>query len=195
MCDIERDGAEAELIRHLEASRRIRGVRLRTHPDDSDTAAFRAGYKALGRLGLSYELNASPGKLMSGRAVAQTYPDIQMILGHAGFPVERSPEYFELWRREISALAEVENVACKISGFASVDHGWSVESLKPWVLQCIEAFGVDRAMFGTNWPVDVLYAPYVEQVDAWRRIISEAGFSRREQEQLLYRNAERLYGI
>jgi predicted TIM-barrel fold metal-dependent hydrolase len=195
MCDLEGHDAEAELIRHLEASPRVRGVRLRGHPDNSDSPAFKAGYVALGRLGLSYELNASPGKLMAGRAVAKAYPDTQMILGHAGYPVARTAEYFKLWRHEISAVAEVDNVACKISGFASVDHSWSVESLRPWVLHCIEAFGVDRSMFGTNWPVDVLYAPYMEQVDAWRRIISDAGFSRHEQEQLLYGNAERLYQI
>ena len=50
-------------------------------------------------------------------------------------------------------------------------------------------------MFGTNWPVDILYATYLEQTDAYRTIIAEAGFSREEQEGMLYRNAERLYRI
>ena len=122
-------------------------------------------------------------------------PDVQVILGHTGNPLARDADYFDTWRREISALAEAPNVACKISGLGMGDHDWTVDSIRPWVLHTIEAFGPDRAMFGTNWPVDVLFAPYIEQVDAYRTIIAEAGFSPDEQANLLYRNAERLYRI
>ncbi|HSO28457.1 MAG TPA: amidohydrolase family protein [Candidatus Sulfomarinibacteraceae bacterium] len=194
-CDIEKDGAEAELDRHLAASPRVRGIRIRAHPDDPDTAAFKRGYAAMGTRGLSYELNASPGKLLSGRDVAKANPKIQVILGHAGFPVQRDAEYFAQWKKEMSALAEAENVACKISGFGMADNKWTIDSIRPWVLHCIEAFGVDRSMFGTNWPVDILYATYLEQVDAYRVIVAEAGFSRADQEKMLYRNAETFYKI
>jgi predicted TIM-barrel fold metal-dependent hydrolase len=194
-CDIEKDNAEAELDRHLAASPRVRGVRIREHPSDPDTAAFKKGYAAMGARGLSYELNASPGKLISGRDVAKANPDVQVILGHAGFPVQRDAEYFELWKKEMSALGEAENVACKISGFGMADNHWTIDSIRPWVLHCIEAFGVDRSMFGSNWPVDILYATYMEQIDAYRRIIAEAGFSRDDQEKMLHRNAQRFYRI
>ena len=194
-CDIEADGAEAELDRHVAASPRVRGVRIRAHPDDPDTAAFKKGYAAMGARGLSYELNASPGKLLSGRDVAVANPDVQVILGHAGFPVQRDAAYFELWKSEMSALGKAENVACKISGFGMADNKWTIESIRPWVLHCIEAFGVDRSMFGTNWPVDILYATYLEQVDAYRTIIADAGFSRGDQEKMLHRNAQRFYRI
>lgn len=194
-CDIEKDGAEAELDRHLAASSRVRGVRIRAHPDDPDTAAFKRGYAALGSRGLSYELNASPGKLISGRDVAKAYPETQVILGHAGFPVQRDPDYFHQWQTEMSALAEAENVACKISGFGMADNGWTVASIRPWVMHCIEAFGPDRSMFGTNWPVDILYATYLEQVDSYRLILEEAGFSREDQEKMFHRNAEKFYRI
>jgi predicted TIM-barrel fold metal-dependent hydrolase len=195
MCDIRLPGAERELVRHLEASPRVRGVRIRDHPDDADDAAFRTGYRALGRHGLSYELNVSPGVLGRAAALARAVPDVRMIVGHAGFPVRRDPDYAALWRREMAALASSDHVSCKVSGFATVDHRWSVESLRPWVLTCIELFGTDRVMFGTDWPVASLFSTYLEQVDAWRRIIAEAGFSRHEQEQLLFRNAERIYRI
>lgn len=193
-CDLERDGAEQELERHL-AYANVRGVRIRAHPDDPDSAAFRAAYAALARHGLSYELNASPGKLLSGRDVARRVPEVKVVLGHAGFPVERTTEYFEWWRSEISGLAEADNVACKISGLGMVDHDWTIDSIRPWVLQCIEAFGTDRAMFGTNWPVDLLYSSYLRQIDAYRTIIAQAGLSRDDQEKLLFRNAEKFYRI
>ncbi|MBA2701857.1 MAG: amidohydrolase family protein [Chloroflexi bacterium] len=194
-CDIEQPDGPAQLERHLEASTLVRGVRIRAHPDDTDNPAFRAGYQALGRHGLSYELNASPGKLLSGRDVAGAYPDVQVILGHAGFPVQRDDAYFETWKTEISGLAEAANVACKVSGFGMADNRWTIESIRPWVLHCIEAFGPERIMFGTNWPVDILYATYLEQTDAYRSIIAEAGFSREEQAAMLSGNAERFYAI
>lgn len=193
-CDLQRDGAEAQLARHA-AFKNTRGVRIREHPDDPAAPAFRRAYAALEKHGFSYELNASPGKLLSGRDVAKANPRIQVILGHAGFPLERTREYYERWRREISALAEAPNVACKISGLGMVDHDWTVESIRPWVLHCVEAFGVDRAMFGTNWPVDILYSTYLRQIDAYRTILVDAGLSTTDQEKLLYRNAERLYRI
>jgi predicted TIM-barrel fold metal-dependent hydrolase len=170
-------------------------VRIREHPSDPDTAAFQKGYKALGTRHLSYELNASPGKLLSGRDVAAANPDVQVILGHAGFPVQRDDDYFQLWRSEISALAEVEHVTAKVSGFGMADNSWTIDSIRPWVLHMIEAFGPDRSMFGTNWPVDILYATYLEQTDAYRTILVEAGFSREDQEKMLFRNAERFYRI
>ncbi|HEX6868093.1 MAG TPA: amidohydrolase family protein, partial [Candidatus Limnocylindrales bacterium] len=194
-CDIEADDGEAQLDRHLAASDLVRGVRIRAHPDDPDTAAFKRGYAALGARGLSYELNASPGKLLSGRDVAAANPGVQVILGHAGFPVQRDDEYFGLWKSEISQLAEVEHVAAKVSGFGMADNHWTIDSIRPWVLHMIDAFGPDRIMFGTNWPVDILYATYLEQTDAYRLILAEAGFSRGEQESMLSRNAERFYRI
>jgi predicted TIM-barrel fold metal-dependent hydrolase len=194
-CDIEQDDGEEQLDRHLAASDLVRGVRIRAHPDDPDTAAFKRGYAALGARGLSYELNASPGKLLNGRAVAAANPGVAVILGHAGFPVQRDDDYFRQWKSEISQLAEVDHVAAKVSGFGMADNRWTIDSIRPWVLHMIEAFGPTRIMFGTNWPVDILYATYMEQVDAYRSIIAEAGFSRDEQEGMLYRNAERFYRI
>ena len=193
-CDLGADDAEAQLERHMEASALMRGVRIRVHPDEHGEA-FTRGYRALGRLRLSYDLNASPGKLLAGRATARAFSEVQVILCHAGFPTQRDDDYFDLWRGEMSAFAEADNVACKISGLGMVDHDWTVQSLRKWVLHCVEAFGVERCMFGTNWPVDILYATYLEQVDAYRVILAEAGFSRQDQEQLLYRNAERFYRI
>jgi predicted TIM-barrel fold metal-dependent hydrolase len=195
MCDISRPGSERELERHLEASPRVRGIRLRAHPDDTGAIAFQAGYRALGRLGLSYELNASPGVLGLAARFAASYPDVRLIVGHAGFPMQRDAEYMTRWRTEMAELARLEHAACKVSGFATVDHDWTVDSLRPWVLSCIELFGTDRVMFGTDWPVASLFATYMETVDAWRRIVSDVGLSRKEQERVLYRNAERIYSL
>ena len=195
MCDIGQPDAERALARHLAASARVRGVRLRDHPDDPYAGSFQDGYRALARYGLSYELNVSPGALGRAAEFIGARPDVPVLIGHAGFPVRRDPGYFATWRKEMTALAEIDHVACKVSGFATVDHNWSIDSLRPWVLACIELFGTGRIVFGTDWPVASLFATYLETVDAWRRIIDEAGLSRAEQEAMLFRNAERLYAI
>jgi predicted TIM-barrel fold metal-dependent hydrolase len=187
--------AEDELDRHQAASALVRGVRPPVRPDDPASGEVRGAFRALQRRGLSWELNATPDALPAGRAMAAAFPEVQVILGNAGFPLERTPAYFERWRGEIRALAALDNVACKVSGLASVDHAWTVASLRPWVLAIIDAFGAERVMFGSNWPVDGLYAPYIEQVDAWRRILIDAGCTREEQARLLHGNAERLYRI
>jgi predicted TIM-barrel fold metal-dependent hydrolase len=187
--------AADEFDRHLAASGRVRGVRPSVRPDDPAPTEVRAAFRALRQRGLSWELNATPDALPAGRRMAEAFPDVQVILGNAGFPLERTAAYFDHWRTEIQALATLGNVACKVSGLASVDHAWTVESLRPWVLAVIDAFGVDRVMFGSNWPVDGLYASYIEQIDAWRRIVVDAGCSQDEQAWLLHGNAERFYAI
>jgi predicted TIM-barrel fold metal-dependent hydrolase len=191
-CDMEDADARGLLERHLETSALVRGVRPRRHPLEPSTN-FLHTYAVLGRLGLSYELNASPGRILSGRDCALRFPDVQVILGHAGYPLRRDHDYFETWKRDIAQLGGCENVACKVSGLGMADHAWTIDSIRPWVLRCIDAFGPDRIMFGTNWPVDILYASYLELTDAYRVIVAEAGFSRDDQAAMLSGNAQRFY--
>ena len=91
-------------------------------------------------------------------ALAHAYPDVLIILNHAGMPVDRDEEGLRLWRRGMQQLATADNVVVKISGLGTVDPKWTVESIRPFVLQTIEAFGVARSMFASNFPVDKLSA-------------------------------------
>jgi len=193
--DVTKPGAAALLERHAAASPRVRGLRPRAHPEDWRTPAFAEAMTALGRMGLSYELSTSPGTLLAGRDAARAFPETQVMLGHTGLPVRRDREYFDLWRAEMTELGREPNIACKVSGLGMFDHGWTVDSITPWVLHAIDAFGPDRIVFGTNWPVDLVFSSYLRQVDAWRWVIARAGFSRAEQDAMLNGNARRLYRI
>jgi predicted TIM-barrel fold metal-dependent hydrolase len=84
-------------------------------------------------------------------------------------------------------------VVVKISGLGQSDHRWTVDRLRPWVLECIDAFGTERAFFGTNWPVDRLYSSYGDVLDAYRAIIQD--FTTQEQHALLHGNAERVFRL
>jgi predicted TIM-barrel fold metal-dependent hydrolase len=192
-CDLRADDAAATLEAHLAASPLTRSVRSR--PDLPADVRFRRGLRAAASLGLSYELSQSPGGLIDGLQLAFAMPDLQLIVGHAGLPRRRDVAYQALWRREMRMLAQAPNVAVKISGLPMADHSWTVESIRPWVLDTIDAFGVERCMFGTNWPVDSLFSSYTRLVDAYRLVISGAGLTIAEQSATLHGNAERLYGI
>jgi predicted TIM-barrel fold metal-dependent hydrolase len=73
------------------------------------------------------------------------------------------------------------------------DHRWTVESLRPYVLETIEAFGVDRCMFASNFPIDGLHSSYGALWQAYAETVADA--SAAEREALFLRNAERYYRI
>jgi predicted TIM-barrel fold metal-dependent hydrolase len=93
----------------------------------------------------------------------------------------------------MAAAAKSAHVVCKISGLGMCDNVWTVDSFRPWVLGCVEAFGVERCVMGTNWPVDRLYSSYGDVLNAYEQIVAD--FSPTEQEALFSKNAERIFGI
>jgi predicted TIM-barrel fold metal-dependent hydrolase len=108
--------------------------------------------------------------------------------------VDRSSvEGFRAWREGMRALAACPNVAVKISGLAMFDHQWSVESFRPYVLETIDTFGCERAMFASNFPVDRLFATYEGLWNAYLSIVQD--LSDTEIDALVKSNAERIYRI
>lgn len=190
--DLASEGARADLERHGEHAN-MRGIRNFVQGEDLLTPEFRRGLQALSDLGFSYDLNSTWEGMGEARQAAELFGDLQFILGHCGVPMERTAEYFDAWRAGMATLAGAPNVACKISGLGMTDHSWTVESIRPWVLECIEVFGVERCMFGSNWPVDSLYSSYRAVVEAYRQITAD--FSADERSALFRRNAEHYYKV
>jgi predicted TIM-barrel fold metal-dependent hydrolase len=184
--------AAAIIERHLEFAN-FRGVRDFGEGDYPLDDRWRAGFAHLERHDLVACLDSSPQTYGQIKSLAGAFPNIVISLDHAGFPRQRDDEYFEMWKRELVDLAEAPNVVIKISGLGMCDNDWTVESLRPWVMTCIEAFGVERSFFGTNWPVDRLYSSYPDVVDAYAEIISDFGHD--EQVALFSGNAERIFRI
>jgi predicted TIM-barrel fold metal-dependent hydrolase len=138
-------------------------------------------------------LDSSPETYGSIKDLAGAFPDIVISLDHAGFPRQRDAEYYAMWKRELTSLAEAPNVVIKISGLGMCDPDWTVESWRPWVETSIESFGTERSFFGTNWPVDRLYSSYGDVLDAYWELI--AGYSPDEKTALWSGNAERIFRI
>jgi predicted TIM-barrel fold metal-dependent hydrolase len=202
--DLSQPGVQAVLEGHM-AYANTRGIRqiLNRHPDSLynyvqqdylHDEAWRRNFGLLARYGLSFDLQLYPSQMADAAALAREHPDTLLILNHAGMFVDRdSVEGYRAWRDGLRLLASCENVVVKISGLAMFDHHWTVESLRPYVLETIDAFGVERAMFASNFPVDRLFGTYSALWRAYAAIV--AGASSEERDALFRTNAQRCYRI
>ena len=98
-----------------------------------------------------------------------------------------------MWKRGMNDAAGAPNVVCKVSGLGMCDNEWTVDSFRPWVLECIEAFSPARVMFGTNWPLDRLSSSYPDLINAYDTIL--AGFNMSDRKAMFAGNAERVFRI
>ncbi len=155
---------------------------------------WRENFALLRRHDLSFDLQIYPSQMEEAAALASAHADTLFALNHAGMFVDRdSVAGYRAWRDGLRMLAACKNVYVKISGLAMFDHHWTVESLRPYVLETIDAFGVERAMFASNVPVDRLFGSYADLWHAYAAIIEGASVA--EKEALFCRNAERFYRI
>jgi predicted TIM-barrel fold metal-dependent hydrolase len=155
---------------------------------------WRKNFALLKKYSMSFDLQLYPSQMKEAAQLAQEHPDTQFIVNHAGMFVDRSSvEGFRAWRDGLRALAACPNVAVKISGLAMFDHQWSVESFRPYVLETIDTFGCERAMFASNFPVDRLFATYEGLWNAYASIVKD--LSDIEIDALVKSNAERIYRI
>jgi predicted TIM-barrel fold metal-dependent hydrolase len=158
-----------------------------------DDPAWRQGLRALPRLGLSFDLMVFPRQLAAATRLAADFPEVQFVLNHGGSPVERDAEGMALWRRGLRDLARNPNVAIKISDLVAYDPGWSLDSLRPVVSHCIDCFGPDRAMFGSDLPVASLYARPADLWSTFRALTAD--LAEAEQRALFHDTAARIYRL
>ena len=161
--------------------------------DTMDDTAWRAGLSRLAAHGLSFDLMLYPGQMGDALRLVRDFPDQLFILNHCGSPIDRDPEGMDTWRTGLRQLGAAPNVAIKISDLVAYDHDWTLESLRPVVLHCIECFGVARCMFASDFPVAGLHASFDEIYESFKTIVAE--FSGDEQFALFFETAQRLYRV
>jgi predicted TIM-barrel fold metal-dependent hydrolase len=191
-CNLAGDDAAEVLARHLEYAN-FRGVRDFGEGDWLADPTWRKHYGLLAQDDLVFCIDVPLGDMGRARGLADEHDQVVMSVDHAGFPRERTDAYFEQWKKGMAELAGAPNTVVKISGLGMCDNRWTVDSLRKWVLTCIELFGVERSFFGTNWPVDRLYSSYGDVVDAYDEITSD--FTAAERTALFSGNAERIFRV
>lgn len=189
---LDRDDAPA-VLEGQAAHAFVRGIRHKPRPGQMRDAKWRAGYARLAPLGLRFDLQAPWSELGDAAALCRDFPDTRLILNHTGLPADRSAAGIAGWKRALVALAACPNAAIKISGLGVPGARWTPEANREIVLSAIDAFGPERALFASNFPVDSLCAGFGEIYGGFREIAGD--FSPPERRALFHDNAVRIYAM
>jgi L-fuconolactonase len=150
--------------------------------------------QSLSSYGLNFEITVKHQQMRDAIELVRRCPDVRFVLDHIGKP-DIKGGLMESWATDISALAQLPNVVCKISGaITEADHAaWKPEQVKPYVAHAIKAFGFERVMFGGDWPVLTLASDYA----TWVGLVDEvvAGAKPTEKRKLFCENAKAFYRI
>jgi L-fuconolactonase len=184
--DMHAQGLEAQLERFA-AHPALVGMREVLHDlpdvDHAMSPAHVAAVDAIAKRGLAYDLLLRPEHLPAATALVDRVPHGRFVVDHIAKPNVFGPgsavdrrEQRAVWEQGLRALARRDHVACKLSGLLTegdVD-GWrrlGAAALEPYLDTVVEAFGTERCMIGSDWPVCTLAATYGEAIDVVRRYL------------------------
>lgn len=155
---------------------------------------FLNGIGKLKRFGYTYDILIFPDQLKYAAEFAARFPDQPFVLDHIAKPDIKNGR-IEEWKKDIEALAKYENVYCKVSGMVTeADHkNWKREDFNPYLDVVFEAFGIDRLMYGSDWPVCLLAGSYQQVLDVMEGYTSK--LSANEQAMFWGGNATKFYNL
>ena len=187
----------AERLGRLSRADRFRGVRHIAQAEADDWLAREDVGRGIGSLqnfGLTYDILIYPRQLPAALSLVERLPHQPFVLDHMAKPIIREGR-MEPWATLMRELAHHPNVWCKVSGLVTeAKVGESLqEDIRPYLDVAFDAFGADRLMFGSDWPVCLLAASYE---DVWRLLDSYANhLSTADREKLFGGNAAAFYGL
>jgi len=179
-------------------------------PGLMDDPAFRRGLKRLPAHKLTFEAWIYHPQIKTLTKLARDCPDVQIVLNHFGGPLGVGPykrdQVFSGWRADIKELSRCPNVYVKLGGLAMIVNGFDfhlaplppssggmANAWRPYVETCVEAFGANRCMFESNFPVDKGACGYRSLFNAFKRLAS--GASPSEKADLFAGTASRFYRL
>lgn len=168
-----RDPKVADRLSYFSQFPIIKGYRhiVQSEPDGFMTdPAFRNGIAALAPLNLTYDLLLYPHQIREANELVQAFPDQPFVIDHCAKPDVKhliTPS----WKADMQAIARHPNVYCKLSGLFTEARWkeWSAADFYPFLDVVFEAFGTNRLMFGTDWPVILLSGMYVQ----WKSLLEK----------------------
>ncbi|MFF5013031.1 amidohydrolase family protein [Streptomyces sp. NPDC001165] len=198
--DLTRPDLADELarLRELPGGPYLKGIRhqVQGEPDPQWLlrADVRRGLAAVAEAGLVYDLVVLPHQLPACTKAAADLPQLTFVLDHLGKPPIASGEH-EPWATALRALAALPNTVAKLSGLVTEADpaSWTTEDLRPYAETALEAFGPDRLMFGSDWPVCTLAATYAQVIDTAGELTS--GLNAAERTSLFEGTAGRVYDL
>jgi len=156
--------------------------------------AFMNGISKLKEFGYTYDILIYTDQLKYAKEFVAAFPDQPFVIDHIAKPNIREHNIKD-WKMDITAVAEHENVYCKVSGMVTEAdwQNWRKEDFTPYLDVIVEAFGIDRIIYGSDWPVCLVAATY-EQM---KSIVDDrlSSFSKDEQEKFFGKNAIKFYDL
>jgi len=192
-----RSDQSPDRLAHFSTFSIIKGFRhiAQAEPDDFLLGdAFQQGLDFLQDFNFTYDLLIYPTQLESAIRLIEEFPDQLFVIDHLAKPLIKE-DLLEPWARNIKIISQFPNVFCKVSGMITeADHrDWTYEQLVPYLDIVFESFGVNRLMFGSDWPVCLLAGQYDQVLSVVERYLSK--FSQQEKDLILRENATNFYNL
>ena len=150
--------------------------------------------KYLEKYNLSFDLLIFFHQYKSATNVIKKYPNILFIINHCFWP-QNSENDFNNWAKALKSISSFDNVVIKISGFGEWLKNCSLSNIKPYILETIDCFGLDRCMFGSNFPVDKQISNKTYEFFWNIYFETTKNFSDDEKNKMFFYNAEKYYRI
>ena len=151
------------------------------------------GVQLLEKFNLSFDLCANHGQLPAAIDLVKATPNVRHAINHCGGPDIKGKQ-FQPWADHMSELASFDNVHCKVSGIVTTaSENWTKAELKPYIDHLVAAFGSDRLMFGSDWPVCTLAAEYQQWLEVLQWSVQDATHA--DKQKLFHDNAKQFYRI
>jgi L-fuconolactonase len=152
------------------------------------------GLSRLSSYGLSFDLLVHTRHLKYVPQVAESSPNLAFVIDHLAKPPIAKSEMHE-WSRAFKPLASYPNIHCKLSGLVTEANwtSWKTDDLRPFVDVALESFGVERLMFGSDYPVCLLAASYDRVLDSFQEILKN--LSAADREKIFSTNAANFYRL
>lgn len=185
-------------LRELPGGERLVGIRhdVQNEPDQEWLLRpdVQRGLRAVAAAGLAYDLVVREPQWPAVRTAVRALPEVAFVLDHLGKPPVAAGR-LEPWSGWLGELAAEPNVAAKVSGLVTEAdwERWTAAGLRPYVERALGTFGPGRLMFGSDWPVCLLAAPYEEVARTAQELAS--GLSADERAALFAGTAVRVYGL
>lgn len=191
------DAGFAAYLERARANPVVKGFRRVLHvmPDElSESPLFRENLKRLAGTGLTFDLVVFPRQLTRAMELVDLAPDVQFVLDHCGVPDIKGGAY-DQWAKDMTEIARRPNIVGKLSGIVAYTdtETWNVDSLRPYAEHTIGAFGFDRMVWGSDWPVCTLGGSLSTWVGATHALLE--GTSKEEKHALLSGNAIKLWNL
>ena len=161
--------------------------------DFCNSPEFRRGFALLEKHDLHFELQVYAGQVAYAVELIRAFPNVRMILVHAGMLTDRTQPAIDQWRAALTRMAAFPNLHVKISGLGMYSGGVVLAQARQVIRDVIQIFGVERTIYGSNFPLEKLHASYGDFFGIYRAVLSE--YPEADQRKIFHDNALRFYRL